>query len=309
MTRFHSIFLVLVWLSTGFAPAQSPSPGTAPTGVHPGRLRTVLIGEGVVLAGGVYGLARTWYQRPLENFHTFNDNRDWLQIDKIGHAYTAYQLTRVSASLYRWAGVSDRAAAGYGALNSVVFQVPIEVLDGFSPEYGFSYGDLAANLVGPVVFLSQQLTWGDVRITPKWSFHPTRLARVRPELLGRNAAERWLKDYNGQTYWLSANLSALRGEPIEGGRRVPKLLSVAVGYGIQDMVASDYEKSLGLGYRPVRQYFLSLDLDLTRIPTNSDLTRSLLFLANCLKIPAPALEIRTSRVPPKLKIKFHPIYF
>jgi hypothetical protein len=44
------------------------------------------------------------------------------------------------------------------------------------------------------------------RITPKFSFHTTQYAQYRPNVLGSSLAEQILKDYNGQTYWLSVNL-------------------------------------------------------------------------------------------------------
>jgi uncharacterized protein YfiM (DUF2279 family) len=275
--------------------------------IHHDRLNGLLIGQGVGFAGSIYGLSKAWYKKPLKDFHTFNDNKEWLQIDKAGHAYTSYQIARMGMAAYRWAGLTDRNAAIYGATSGLTFMLPIEILDGFSPEYGFSLGDMAANLAGPALLVGQQLAWGEVRVTPKWSFHPTRLARERPEILGRTWKESWLKDYNGQTYWLSVNPASF--QTADRSVHWPKMLNIAVGYGIDNMIAADYEKSVALGRRPVRQFFLSPDLDLTRIPTNSDLVRSLLFIANCLKIPAPAIEFRFSKVPPKFKVKVHAIYF
>jgi hypothetical protein len=84
---------------------------------------------------------------------------------------------------------------------------------------------------------------------------------------------------------------------------------VAVGYSIENMIAADPEKSKRLGQKPIRQFFFSPDLDLTRIKSNSEFLRGLLFLANMLKIPAPALEIQIRPERPKIKFKFHPIYF
>jgi hypothetical protein len=45
---------------------------------------------------------------------------------------------------------------------------------------------------------------------------------------------------------------------------------------------------------PYRQYYLSLDVDLERIPTRSTVLRTTLFLLNCIKIPAPTLEYRST---------------
>ncbi|TAD94403.1 MAG: hypothetical protein EAY75_00090 [Bacteroidetes bacterium] len=48
--------------------------------------------------------------------------------------------------------------------------------------------------------------WNEVRLVPKFSFFPTPFAEQRPELLGKNISQQWLKDYNGQTYWLSVDI-------------------------------------------------------------------------------------------------------
>ncbi|MFT4033728.1 MAG: DUF2279 domain-containing protein, partial [Siphonobacter sp.] len=46
------------------------------------RLNGLLIGQGVAFGGTIYGLSKAWYKKPLKNFHTFNDNQEWLQLDK-----------------------------------------------------------------------------------------------------------------------------------------------------------------------------------------------------------------------------------
>ncbi|GAB3330833.1 DUF2279 domain-containing protein [Larkinella ripae] len=260
----------------------------------------MLIGETVVYTGTLYGLSKAWYDNPLTNFKFFNDNREWLQIDKVGHLVTAYQIARVSAQAYRWAGLTERKAALYAGLTGLIFQTPIEILDGFSPEYGFSVGDMIANIAGPALYTGQYLTWGELRIQPKFSFHYTNLARERPELLGKSWNDRWLKDYNGQTYWLSVNPSTFAARE----SKFPKWLNVAVGYGVHNMVAAENDKSIERGFRPYRQYYLSLDVDFTRIKTRSKTLKTVFFLLNTLKMPAPTLEYNGRK-----GMRFHAIYF
>ncbi|WP_128543920.1 DUF2279 domain-containing protein [Larkinella soli] len=303
-TKAICLILFLLYLApvvTGrAAPTEIPQDTSRKEPCYRCRLQALIIGESVVYAGTIYGLSRAWYNDPLTNFHFFNDNGEWKQFDKVGHLFTAYQITRHAAEAYRWAGLSNRKAAIYAGITGVIFQTPIEILDGFSPEYGFSVGDMVANVAGPVLYAGQYMAWNELRIHPKFSFHQTALAQVRPELLGRSLNEQWLKDYNGQTYWFSVN-------PWSFGSReskFPKWLNIAFGYGIQNMVAAETGKSIELGYRPYRQYYLSLDVDLTRIPTKNKLVRTLFFLLNNLKVPAPALEINGRN-----GLRFHPLYF
>jgi Predicted periplasmic lipoprotein (DUF2279) len=263
-------------------------------------LHRLLAGEAIVYAGSVYGLSKAWYKTPFNKFQVNDDWNEWLQMDKVGHFYSAYQISRHTAALYRQTGVTPKQAALYGAMSGFLFLTPIEILDGFQyPEYGFSPSDMAANVLGPTLYLTQFALWNEERIIPKFSFHPTSLAAVRPELLGQNLSEQWLKDYNGQSYWLSANVRSFFPKT-----QIPAWLNVAVGYGMQNMVGAEITKSRSLGYEPQRQFYLSLDVDFRRIPTQKKWLKTLFFMLNSVKIPAPTLEI--SQVS---GWRFYPFYY
>ncbi|WP_144051563.1 DUF2279 domain-containing protein [Fibrisoma limi] len=298
---FRACWLPVTLVLMGLAGTIRAQDTTARTPNYRARMRTLLIGESVLYVGSLYGLSTAWYTDPLTQFKFFDDVGEWKQIDKIGHVYTAYHIARMSAQGYRWAGQSPRKAAWYGALTGFIFQTPIEILDGFAPGYGFSVGDVVANTLGSALYAGQFGLWGEERILPKFSFHQTRYAAVRPNLLGKGLSEEWLKDYNGQTYWFSANVASFL--PRRDESRFPRWLNVAVGYGVENMVAAYPNSSVERGYVPYRQYFLSLDVDFARIRSNRKLVRTLLFLANSVKIPAPALELSRKGV------KFHPLYF
>ncbi|MBU1820965.1 MAG: YfiM family protein [Bacteroidetes bacterium] len=262
------------------------------------KLHAMFAAQSVLYAGSLYALSKTWYKNPLTRFSIADDTHEWLQIDKVGHLYTSYQISRHTVELYKKTGISKKQALIYGAISGFFFQTPIELLDGFSPDYGFSSGDVVANLAGPALYLGQYALWDEVRIHPKFSFHYTPLASVRPELLGSNYSERWLKDYNGQTYWFSASPRSFA--PSSGW---PAWLCLSVGYGIQDMVAGETGKSVALGYSPYRQYYLSVDIDFTKIKTHSKFVRTVAFMLNTLKIPAPAVSFSRKGV------AFRPFYF
>ncbi len=69
------------------------------------------------------------------------------------------------------------------------------------------------------------------------------------------------------------------------------------------MVSAEPDKSIEMGYRPYRQYYLSMDIDLTKIKTRRKFVKTLGFLMNSVKIPAPALQIS------KNGVDFKPFYF
>jgi hypothetical protein len=58
------------------------------------------------------------------------------------------------------------------------------------------------------------------------------------------------------------------------------------------------------GFRPCRQFYLSLDVDLTRIRTNKSWLKTLFTVFSFIKIPAPAIEFNTLG-----EVRFHPVYY
>ena len=61
-------------------------------------------------AGTTYALWQTWYaDYPGGSFQTINDWPEWLQMDKAGHTFTAYQYSRYAFAGARWTGMSRPA--------------------------------------------------------------------------------------------------------------------------------------------------------------------------------------------------------
>ncbi|WP_417867703.1 DUF2279 domain-containing protein [Xanthomarina gelatinilytica] len=266
------------------------------------RRNAVIITEASMATLTLVGLNQLWYaDYPKSKFHTLNDNNQWLQMDKLGHVFSAYQLGRLGANTLLWSGVSKQDQLIYGSTIGVAFLTVVEVFDGYSEEWGFSWGDMAANVTGAGLYVGQQLLWKEQRFTIKYSFHRTDYAPQNPEVLGNGFSEEFLKDYNGQTYWLSLNLHAFFKES-----KIPSWLNVALGYGAEGMISGSNtnDNDVVQEQNPYRQFYLSLDMDLTRIKTNSHVLRTIFDVFNVIKVPFPALEFND-----KNGIKFHGIYF
>lgn len=253
------------------------------------RRNFVVFTEATLASATLVGLNQLWYaDYPKSSFKTINDSGEWLQMDKMGHVFSSYQLGRLGASTLNWAGVGRRDQLLYGATLGLGFLTAVEFMDGFSQEWGFSWTDMAANAAGTGFYVGQDLLWQEQRILLKYSFHRTRFAKQRPEKLGNGLYEEFLKDYNGQTYWLSANLNSFLKTDY-----IPNWLNVAFGYGADGMLTGDSKDPLFLNQKRLRQYYLSLDIDLTRIRTNSRLLKSIFDVLNVIKIPFPALELNS----------------
>lgn len=265
------------------------------------RRNAVVISEAVFTSAALVGLHQIWYaDYEKSSFQFKNDNNDWLQMDKVGHVFSAYHLGRMSAEMLNWSGVSKDDQLIYGAGYGFVFLTAVELFDAHSAEWGFSWGDVAANASGTALYVSQELIWNEQRIIPKFSFHTTKYAVLRPELLGKSVSEQILKDYNGQTYWLSANVYSFAKTT-----KIPKWLNVAIGYGADGMISSNLNASNVLfNYERNRQFYLSLDVDLSKIETKSHFLKTVFSLFNTIKIPAPTFEINGSG-----KVKGYLFYF
>ncbi|WP_284651364.1 DUF2279 domain-containing protein [Flavobacterium terrisoli] len=267
------------------------------------RLKTLVISEATIGAVTLVGLNQVWYaDYPRSDFHFINDNAEWLQMDKAGHVFSAYHLGSFGANALKWAGSSRKSQLLYGSTLGLAFLTTVEVFDGYSANWGASLGDVAANVSGTALYVSQELLWKEQRIIPKFSFHTTRYASARPEVLGSSLQEQILKDYNGQTYWLSANIHSFANTS-----KIPKWLNIAFGYGAEGMVTGDRESTdpdLLPERQRFRQFYLSLDVDLTKIETKSHFVKTILTIFNSIKIPAPTFEIKG-----RGGSKLHLIYF
>ena len=267
------------------------------------RQNTVIVTEAALASATLIGLNQIWYaDYPQSKFHFINDNEEWLQMDKVGHFYSAYHLGRFGAEALNWSGADSKKQLVYGAGIGFVFLAAVEVFDGYSSEWGASPGDIIANTAGTALYVSQQLLWKEQRITPKFSFHTTSYANKRPDVLGSSLNEQILKDYNGQTYWLSVNLHSFAKES-----KIPKWLNVAFGYGAEGMLSGNVQSEIPVSVENperYRQFFLSFDVDLAKINIKSHFLKTIFSVLNTIKIPAPTLEYSVNK-----GLKAHGLYF
>jgi len=277
------------------------------------RIKIIAAANIVGYSAVMVGLYSAWYKDyPQSSFHVFNDFDEWMQMDKIGHMYSAYTAGKLSMELWRWTGMERKKRIWIGGMSGAFYMTVIEVLDGFSAEWGWSWGDFTANMLGSGIMVAQELAWDEQRLQLKFSSHvknysdPT-LDMRSDDLFGTTTAQRVLKDYNGQTYWLSCNVRSFFPQS-----RFPAWLNISVGTGAEGMfgakenVATDESGNVTFDRTDIkryRQWYLAPDIDLTKIKTKSVGLRYLFTLLNIVKFPMPALEFSNG------KLRFNPLAF
>ena len=270
---------------------------------------------GVGTASTIYaiasvGLWEAWYKDyPTGKFQTIDDRGEWGGMDKLGHGYTGYHYARWAHQGLTWAGVKQRNSSLTATGVSLLLQSTIEVMDGFSKNWGFSWWDMGMNVSGAGLFLAQEFAFKEQRINMKMSSWRVKhsempipssieggpsssVAYWARELYGDNPLERFIKDYNAQTIWLTTNPAVLIG-------KTPKApwLNLAVGYSVANVYGAfgnswrigDNRYNANALFPRHKEYVLSFDIDLERIPAKHPVLKTVLHLANHFKIPAPAV--------------------
>lgn len=309
-----TILLIIVQLqaNAAFGQKEKLSFWEAPDTLHKGRFWLAAGTGAVAYTGTVIALNEVWYKDyPRSGFHSFDDWDEWQQMDKAGHMFTTYFESDWIYQVARWTGMKKKASILTGSIAALGIQTSLEVLDGFSSEWGFSWSDMAFNTAGAGLWAGQQAIWDEQRIRMKFSTtyrnYPDEVVMGMPsgettlkartdELYGTGFFERRLKDYNAQTIWLSVNVHSF----LAPQNKFPKWLNLAVGYGAENMFAGQtntweedgntYTLSEEL-YPRYRQIVFSPDIDLSRLNIKSKPLKALVYMLNVFKIPAPALVI------------------
>lgn len=275
-----------------------------PDTVNQKHLSKVIITETVSYAAGLSFLSFIWYKdQERVPFHYYDDSKGYLQIDKAGHAYSAYRESYSAYFALRRAGLNKKKALIYGAPIGLLFQTPIEIFDGLYDNWGFSWYDMIANTFGSALLAGQEAIYDDQIITMKFSYSPSIYPNYHSKL-GDNHLERFFLDYNAHSYWLSANL-----RKVSRIEKIPKWLNIAFGYSANGMIYEFHNPQFYRGqpfphFERYRQYLLSLDIDFTKLPAKKKWLKSVYKAVNLIKIPFPAIELNRAN-----GIQFHPIYF
>lgn len=275
-----------------------------PVTMDTARLKRVAYSQLGSYIAGVSFLSFVWYKDSKRvPFHYYDDSKGYLQVDKAGHAFTAYRESYAAYHALRSSGLNKKKSLWFGGTAGLLFQTPIEVFDGLYEHWGFSWTDMIANAFGSVLFISQEALFDEQLVLMKFSYSPS----IYPDYhskLGEHAVDQFFLDYNAHTYWLSMGLQQASG--IEA---IPQWLNFAVGYGGNGMIG-EFENPTWYNGAPFpylqryRQVLFSFDVNFAKIKTNSRFLKRVFRTINLIKIPFPTLELNQ-----KEGLRFRPMYF
>ncbi|HYC37680.1 MAG TPA: DUF2279 domain-containing protein [Usitatibacter sp.] len=207
-------------------------PSSSPPAPLPNlRLRNTAIIGGGALVFGAYGLTSWWddgFNRKFRARREYDFGRNAIHagVDKLGHVYSTYVATRAFGPLFEWAGNSPHDARKLAAWTAWGAMSAVEIIDGFSKKYSFSYEDFIANTVGALAGYAMASDPAlDDLIDLRLSYRPSPLSEYDP-----------LGDYPGQRFHF-----VVKAEGVPGLRDTPvlKYLELNLAYRAQGIDTPD----------------------------------------------------------------------
>lgn len=235
-----------------------------------------LVPAALVTSGIVLNYEAFWKSADDVPFHISTDPPYSMHVDKFSHAYLSMAVSDGIRGAYRIAGLKPSTSSWLGAGLSVATGLMIELEDarhGNDPQYGFSPGDVAADIVGASLPLVRHYYPAFERVSMKLSIWPSD---------ARSAYKTIIDDYESQYYWVTYDPHEILG--------TPKWLNIAAGYGCENLEAVSWLPSRA-GKQPAARLFIGPDINLAGIPIEGAFWKGFTSVMRYVRIPLPALEV------------------
>jgi uncharacterized protein YfiM (DUF2279 family) len=256
----------------------------------------VVSSQAISYLGFTYEMSQHFFTTtPMSAFHLKQDWKTWRGLDKVFHSYGSYQLSSLFYQMNRWAGFSKKRALNLAFIESTIFSTTKEYCDGRIEVGGWSWYDMGMNFAGNSLFYLQEKFLDKQLFQMKYSYNNSGLQHYNPNVLGASWKTFWLRDYNGQTFWISTSLGNMNLTT----NKWLKPLAICFGYGGNNLIWEFSNKQINL--ERYSQFYLGLDIDLTQIKSKYQLINTALFLFNRLRIPLPCIEYNSLG-----QFSFHP---
>lgn len=233
------------------------------------------------------------------DFHIQEDIQYSLFLDKFGHFYGGYSTSYLLGEMLQLAGFSWDAATIWGSALGLSYMTYIEVLDGYSKDFGFSPSDFYADIAGSAFYIAQHYVPILQNFSPKFEY-------VNPKWLGeldRKPHDSFIDNYSAQAFWMSVNIRNLFGGVVK--EYCPEWINLSIGYAVYSLSGTyqkedgtwDYYYPENLSHRVNsvtagnRKLIIALDYDLSKLlPDGPPFWNWMKQSLNLFKLPAPAVE-------------------
>jgi hypothetical protein len=245
--------------------------------------RLAIIGGGLLTVGIVHQfyVQNAWWKDYRGPFHFREDLHYARNVDKVGHFYAGMLISSLGREAMEWSGFRPEKAVWYGAGIGSLFELYVEVQDGFSTLWGFDRVDAAADIAGAFFPVAKYYAPFLNNVDVKFSYLPSNAEPPRGGPF-QNQKRLVVDDYEGQRFWLSFKVGNLLPNPVKS--IWPDFLGIALGLGVRDL-----EKNGGQ-----LEWYVALDYDLTKLPGDSGFLKALKEGLNFIHLPSPAIRFSPS---------------
>ncbi len=247
------------------------------TKFHPVRFSIVAGGLFTAWLGMHIYYSNTWWKDRAHYFKFAEDPYYARDVDKLSHIYTANLISVSSAKFYEWSGMNPTLALVVGSSSAIAYETYIEINDGLSPNWGYDWGDMAGNFIGALFPIAQRFVKPLRSFNIKWSFEPSwinKKLRNYPDLLD---------DYTSMKFWLTISPHDLLPKKI--ARYYPAFLGFGLGINLQN---ASHATGATNAYR---EYYLAFDIDVTKLPGNTEFLKKMKEVLNFYHIPMPGVKL------------------
>ncbi len=234
----------------------------------------VLATAGAFYYGHVFN-TNMWWKGEKSRFH-LTWKEDWtyaLGSDKFGHFYFPYMATNIYSDVLNWCGVDGEKSLYYSSGVAFAYQTYVEIKDGFSKQWGFAFGDFAANTLGAAYPLLQYKYPELQNFRFKISYYPS--PRFR-----NNSHTTIIDDYESTYDWLSINIRHYLPEEMK--KYYPSFVNIAIGHSV---------KKLDLAEGGNHEFYIGLDWAFENIKDDWGILNTVRRMFSFYHLPAPAVKI------------------
>ena len=221
-----------------------------------------------------------WWASDRASFHVIEDPAYQADFDKFGHTFGAYYSSHFFNEAFLWSGLDSTGASLLGAFSGALYELYVEIEDGFAGKWGFSRGDAKSDILGATFYLLNQRVPFLQHFRYKWFYSPTnKLLKNQPDIPGQTV--NFIEDYGGQTYYMSAHIYDML--PVNAQAYWPRWLNLAAGVSGYNINDPDYAQRR-------KAWYIALDYDLDKIipETQSGFLNFLIRGLGYWHFPAPA---------------------